>query len=126
MDRLLMINNVDLTEYVQESRYSVNSVNEYSKWTDANYVVHRNYKKTRVSGEIELVVYFGIEGKMTLGDLLSMIDSSTQNRITTIACYVMNTGEFKSIYCHLDVTVTNRLKADEAGFSIVELKFSEI
>lgn len=48
--QLLKIGNKDFTQFIKAPSYKVNRHDEYAEWTDANFITHRYFKRTRISG----------------------------------------------------------------------------
>ena len=71
---LLKIGTSDLTDYIDIQSYNVNNTEEYTEWTDANHVKHRDVLRTRLSGSINL----GFRSAAEVTSFLSVLSSNVQ------------------------------------------------
>lgn len=72
---LLRIGNTDLTDYIDIQSYNVNNTEEYTEWTDANHVKHRDVLRTRLSGSLKL----GFRSTAEVTSFLSVLSSNIQS-----------------------------------------------
>lgn len=71
---LFKVGNTDLTDYLDIQGYNVNKTEEFSEWTDANYVHHRNVVRTRLSGSFRL----GFKNTAEVTSFLNVLDTNVQ------------------------------------------------
>ena len=93
---------VDVTSAVQESTYSIDSVKNYTSWTDASFVEHRFALYSKVQGSFEMV--FIPDLTMSYSDFMSALASATSGGITTLSLTVNNLDEeLKEINCFVEI-----------------------
>lgn len=92
---LLIVNGVDLTDYINPSTYSVNALDQYESWMDGNLVEHRIYGRSRVAGTFDVFLY-GKDG-MDTDTFLSNWRQAVDNHILTATVFVQNLGYAKTI-----------------------------
>ena len=76
----IVVNNVDLTPYVVDGTYKVDSSDTYESWQDGNMREHRIVVRSKVSGSFQI----GCRGEMTLSAFLENWNAATNNKVVTI------------------------------------------
>ena len=54
---LFELNDADYTRKIRQGTYMVNSIEQFTEWTDANYKTHRHVFRSQISGSFTM--YFG-------------------------------------------------------------------
>lgn len=101
---LAKINDIDITEHISESSYSMNAEPQFESWQDGNYVEHRIKARERISGSFSVAVY-GRNG-MTAKSFIELVDEATSNNVTTMLVYVQNRAKFELIEAYVTITGT--------------------
>lgn len=115
----VIIGNTDLSQYVQEKSYKVDSVDDYSEWKDAGKHLHRMGYVSKVQGSFELVFLDGYNGHDGYGDFLNLIASNSQDKRLTIKVTVGNlNNQLKEIECYYDLK-TNSMRWTKNGSNVV-------
>ncbi len=115
----VIIGDTDVTKYVQEKSYKVDSVDEYNEWKDAGKHLHRSGYVARVQGSFELVFIDGYEGEDAYGDFLALIaENSTDKRLTMSVTVGNLNNELKQIVCYYDLQ-TNSMRWTKNGSNVV-------
>ena len=95
MVTLLVVNDTDLTEYINKKSYKVNSKNQYESWKDGNYVEHRIIVRNRVEGSFEIAVYG--HNDVDYAAFLDIWNSAVNNGVVTMGVWVQDQNRFKAI-----------------------------
>lgn len=105
------IGNTDFSAAVDVQNYSVDDVEVFESWTDANWVEHRNYVRTRLQGRILL----GYRNAADFAAAVSAIASAKTANGGYASCtlWVNNTGANDTGDCYLTIVGTG--KWDEAN-----------
>lgn len=115
----VIIGDTDVTKYVQEKSYKVDSVDEYNEWKDAGKHLHRSGYVARVQGSFELVFIDGYNGEDAYGDFLDLIaENSTDKRLTMSVTVGNLNNELKQIVCYYDLQ-TNSMRWTKNGSNVV-------
>jgi hypothetical protein len=115
----VIIGDTDVTKYVQEKSYKVDSVDDYNEWKDAGKHLHRGGYVSRVQGSFELVFIDGYEGEDAFGDFLALIaENSTDKRLTMSVTVGNLNNELKQIVCYYDLQ-TNSMRWTKNGSNVV-------
>ena len=115
----VIIGDTDVTKYVQEKSYKVDSVDDYNEWKDAGKHLHRGGYVSRVQGSFELVFIDGYEGEDSYGDFLALIaENSTDKRLTMSVTVGNLNNELKQIVCYYDLQ-TNSMRWTKNGSNVV-------
>jgi len=115
----VIIGDTDVTKYVQEKSYKVDSVDDYNEWKDAGKHLHRGGYVSRVQGSFELVFIDGYEGEDAYGDFLALIaENSTDKRLTMSVTVGNLNNELKQIVCYYDLQ-TNSMRWTKNGSNVV-------
>lgn len=72
---LLKIGGTDLTSYIDQQNYEVNSIDEFEEWMDANHVKHRHVIRTRLSGKFEI----GFKKAADVSTFLTLMGNNIQS-----------------------------------------------
>lgn len=124
MKVLLVVNDVDMTPYINEKSYKVNSKPQYESWQDGNFVEHRVIVRNRVEGSFEIAVY-GYQG-MDYQTFLDNWNAAVDNGVVTIGIYVMDQNKVKAIQAYYDFTGERHYeKLDGTFFDIVTVNITE-
>lgn len=104
---LIKIGNTDITKYVQESTYKLNSVDKYVSWEDALFRQHKRKVRSQIIGSFELV--FVTESDFA--DFVSLIHDNSASNTLIMTVYVSNTGETvtKHFFYKLSSSVSRRI-----------------
>lgn len=86
------IGNTDITPFVQESTYDVNSYDDYEEWKDGNRHIHREQMRTYVEGSFDLVFV----KQNDLKRFLDLVDENTTNDLLNVTLYVQNINKNKT------------------------------
>lgn len=81
---LASINSTDITKYINESSYVMNSEPVTSEWVDANYTTHRDEYRRKIKGSFDLTFIT----KSDYDDFIDLLHNATSGSITTITVYV--------------------------------------
>ena len=98
---LLKVNNVDFTSYVVQKSYAVQKNDEFSKWTDGNWNVHREVTRQRITGSFTMT--FTTEAEFDA--FKSALDTVKTNGYYPIQLYVNTTKTLESINAFVDYTI---------------------
>ena len=81
---LASINSTDITKYINETSYVMNSEPVTSEWVDANYTTHRDEYRRKIKGSFDLTFIT----KSDYDDFIDLLHNATSRSITTITVYV--------------------------------------
>lgn len=104
MVTLLVVNDKDMTPYINGDSYKVNSKDQYESWQDGNFVEHRVIVRKRIEGSFELFLY-GYNG-MTYQTFLQNWTAAENNGVVTMGVWVQDLNMFKAIQAYYDFTGT--------------------
>ena len=125
MQTQVVVNNTDITPYIVEGSYNVNSEDSYESWKDANMVEHRVVIAEKVSGSFQ-VVCSNRSNSITLANFLTLWNGAVQNKVVTIGCRVLNTNKFEALNCYFKITNTKHdLAADGSFIDVLEIEITE-
>lgn len=101
MNTLVIVNETDITPYIDWKSYKISSEEMYESWQDGNYVEHRIYTRSRMSGSFK-VWLCGING-MDTDAFMQLWNGATVNHVTTLAVYDQVSNSMKAItaYCEI-------------------------
>ena len=99
---LAIIDNVDISPYINTKTYSVNSEKIYTSFENANYVETRIPIRKKVIGSFELALY-GKNG-MDYATFLNNLNSAVDNDVLTIGLFVQNDNQFEAIEAYYKLT----------------------
>ena len=98
---LFKIGSTDLTAFEDREKHSVNKAEEFSNWTDGNWVDHQELVRTRVSGSVFLK-FKKIADFNTFNSLLT--SERNANGYYSVTVWVSNTQTSETINAFLTVS----------------------
>lgn len=121
----VIIGNTDVTQYVQQKTYDVNTEKKYITWTDSNYTEHRDAIYEKVVGSFQMVFIDGYEKDGAVvdgfGDFLELLEENTSQGVTTISLTVNNqNAELKTISCFVDIHADPMLYPNNGSNAVVK------
>jgi hypothetical protein len=119
----VIIGNTDLTRFVQEKSYKIESIDDFVEWKDAGKHLHRGGYSSKVQGSFEMVFFDGytVGGVVqdNFGDVLQLIEDNSNDKVLTIKLTVNNLNNMlKEIYCYCDIQ-TNSVRYTNNGSDVV-------
>ena len=109
MNALVVVNDTNITPYIDWDSYNIQPKEEYESWQDGNYVEHRIYTRSRLKGSFN-VWLCGMNG-MDTDTFMELWNGAVHNKIVTLGVY--------------DQTI-NHMRAIEAYYSITPSKHKEM
>lgn len=101
MNTLVVVNEVDITPYINWKTYDIKPQDEYEEWKDGNKVKHRIYSPSKIAGSFD--VWLCGWNNMDADAFIALINNATENHVTTMAVYDQTTNSMSAIeaYCKL-------------------------
>ena len=124
MNTLVVVNNTDITKYIDWNSYKMNNVAVYKSWEDGNNVEHRVYKRSKIQGSFR-VWLCGMDG-MDVDAFMALWNGATNNHITTLGVYDQISNSIKAInaYCELEPD-SHREMINGNYFDIIKIEVNE-
>lgn len=96
--KILGINNVDFSSYVNQRSWKVQKSNEYASWVDGNRISRRTIVRTRISGAFTLTFL----SATALSSFTTAVAAATAtDGYTTVKVYVNNENQLEEINAFL-------------------------
>lgn len=117
------IGTTDITPYINEKSYKMDSVPVENKWTDANYTEHVDEVRRRVVGSFDLAFKTDTE----YNNFITLLNGAKTGNLLRIKVYVgSDINALQDIYCYYKMTYKKRNEA-MSGYivTIVNLSLSE-
>lgn len=111
----LVVNNTNLTPYIVDGTYSINSADTYESWKDGNMVEHRVIITHKISGSFEIACSNRANG-ITLSDFLDLWNGIVDNGVAQIGVWVPNKGSFEAIDCYYEITNKEHILSGDGEF----------
>ena len=107
----VVVNNTDITNYILEGSYKMDSDDAYESWKDGNMREHRIIVAHKVKGEFQ-VVCSNRSNSITLQNFLTIWNGAVDNGVVTLGAYVLDTNSFELLEAYYDI---ENVKHDRAG-----------
>lgn len=121
----VVVNNTDITNYIVEGSYKMDSSDTYESWKDGNMREHRIIVSQKIKGEFQ-VVCSNRANSITLADFLALWDSAVVNGIVTIGVYVLDTDTFEAIEAYYEMENVKHDRAGDGSFiDVLEITITE-
>lgn len=114
---LVMIGITDLTKYIEDGSYDVDSEEIFKEWQDGNYVNHRDVFRERVKGSFNIICS---DKTISVSDLNTLISSNKTNGKVTMLLHVENKGELQAINCFCTTKAKHSPSADIVTVTVEE------
>ena len=124
MNTLVIVNGTDITQYIDWASYALASQDIFQSWTDGNFVEHRIYSRSRISGTFR--VWLCGKNGMNVDAFMTLWNGATHNHITTLGVYDNVANEIKAInaYCNI-VPESHREMVNGDYFDILTIEVTE-
>lgn len=118
----VVVNQTDVTRYIDKDTYKMNSEDVYQSWQNANFVEKRIPVRTKVSGEFDIRCGKGL----TLANFLSNWEAAVVNKVVTIGVFVQNRNDFELIEAFYSITGKEHVELDNgAVYDLLTVKIEE-
>ena len=107
----VVINGHDITNYIVEGTYKMDSEDSYVSWQDGNFLEHRIITGQKIKGKFQ-VICSNRTNSITLENFLNYWDQAVNNGVVTIGVYVLDTNTFEAIEAYYEI---ENVKHDRAG-----------
>lgn len=107
----VVINGHDITNYIVEGTYKMDSEDSYVSWQDGNFLEHRIITGQKIKGKFQ-VICSNRTNSITLEDFLNYWNQAVNNGVVTIGVYVLDTNTFEAIEAYYEI---ENVKHDRAG-----------
>lgn len=124
MNTLVIVNNTDITPYIDWASYALASQDIFQSWTDGNFVEHRIYSRARISGSFR--VWLCGKNGMDVDAFMELWNAATNNHITTLGVYdnVSNSIKVINAYCNI-IPQSHREMVNGNYFDILTIEVTE-
>ncbi len=121
----LVVANHDLTNYIVDGSYKIDTNDSYESWRDGNFREHRIVVASKVKGTVE-VLCSEHENTISLSDLLSYFESATVNKVVTLGVYVPNANQLEQIECYVSFKSSKHIKEPDGSFvDVIKIEIQE-
>ena len=121
---LAMVNNTDITEYINKKTYKMNAEKPYISWEDGNFREHRVYPRSKVEGSFEVALYG--KNNMLTQNFLDLWNGAVDNELVTMGVFVQNTNKFEMIEAYFEIDgKTHREMINGNYCDILTIKITE-
>ena len=107
----VVVNGHDITNYIVEGTYKMDSEDSYVSWQDGNFLEHRIITGQKIKGKFQ-VICSNRSNSITLEDFLNYWNQAVNNGVVTIGVYVLDTNMFEAIEAYYEI---ENVKHDRAG-----------
>lgn len=107
------INDVDISDKIQDSTYKVDSEDIVDTWVDASEKNHERIYRSRVKGSFELAFVSDGTG---VGHFWDLIEGASKGRVLKIKVFINNLCMTKEIECHFKLEGIKRVDLKNGYF----------
>lgn len=117
------IGDIDITPFINEKSYKMDSVPVENKWTDANYAEHVDEVRRRVTGSFDLAFITDEQ----YNEFITLLNNNKSGNLLTITVYVgSDINNLQTIYAYYKMTYKKRNEAMQGYIvTIVNMSISE-
>lgn len=117
--------NKDLTNYIIEGTYKMDSSDVYESWKDGYKIEHRIIVGKKINGSFQIVCS-NRANSITLHDFLQAWNYGVTNGVISLGVYVNNTDTFEAIEAYYTMENIKHDRAGDGSFiDVLEIKITE-
>ena len=121
----VVVNNTEITNYIVEGSYKMDSSDTYESWKDGNMREHRIIVAQKIVGSFQ-VVCSNRSNSITLADFLTLWNGAVNNGVVTLGVYVLDTDSFESIEAYYEIENVKHDRAGDGSFiDVLEITITE-
>lgn len=121
----VVVNNTNITNYIVEGSYHMDSSDTYESWKDGNMLEHRVIIAQKIKGKFQ-VVCSNRSNSITLTDFLTIWNGGVNNGVVTIGVYVLDKGVFEAIEAYYSIENVKHDRAGDGSFiDVLEITITE-
>lgn len=121
----VVVNNTDITNYIVEGSYQMDSNDIYESWKDGNMREHRIIVAHKVNGTFQ-VVCSNRNNSITLHDFLTLWNGAVDNGVVTLGVYILDTDSTEMIEAYYEIENVKHDRAGDGSFiDVLEIKITE-
>lgn len=102
MNSLIIVNNTDITPYIDWKTYQSAEEQMYESWRDGNYVEHRIYTRSRLKCSFK--VWLCGMNDMDTDAFMALWEGAVNNNVIMLAAYDQNANSMKLINAYYTIT----------------------
>ena len=121
----IIIGQTNISDYIIEGTYEMDSTDIYESWKDANYVEHRIITTSKINGSFD-VACCNKSGSIELSDFYNIFDDAATNGVITATVYVTNRGSVSAISAYYSLkNKEHTLLADGTFLDVITVELEE-
>lgn len=121
----VIVNNTDITGYIVEGSYKMNTHKTGPSWQDGNYLTHQKVVTEKIEGSFQ-VVCSNRANSITLSAFLTLWDGAVTDNYVTLGCTVLNKGAFEAVQAMYTIENVKHIKSgDGSMIDVLEIKITE-
>ena len=121
----VVVNNTEITNYIVEGSYKMDSSDTYESWKDGNMREHRIVIAQKIVGSFQ-VVCSNRANSITLANFLTLWNGAVNNGVVTLGVYVLDTNSFEAIEAYYEIENVKHDRAGDGSFiDVLEIHITE-
>lgn len=119
----IIVGTTDITDYIVDGTYEMDSEDQFESWKDGNYVEHRIIVSSKVKGSFNVVCS---NETIDLDDFRALFDDVADTGKVTMTVYVTNTGKMETISAYYAMKNADHIiRADGTYIDVVTVEITE-
>lgn len=98
----IVVGSTDLTPYIVDGSYAINSEDSYESWNDGNMNEHRIIICQKIRGSFDVLCAEN-QGGIALSTFLNIWNNAQNNGLITLGVYVPSINRFIACDCYYDI-----------------------
>lgn len=115
MQNHFTVANTNLTNYIVDGSYNVNSVDSYESWEDGNRLEHRVIITKKIEGSFDIGCS-NRSGGLTVARFLELWNSAVNNGVVTLGLFVPSLNQFKALNCYYTIKSKSHILSGDGSF----------
>ena len=121
----VIVNNTEITNYIIEGTYQMDSADTYESWKDGNMREHRIIVAHKVNGKFQ-VVCSNRSNSITVAAFLALWNGAVVNGVVTLGVQVLDTNSFEAIEAYYEIENVKHDRAGDGSFiDVLEITITE-
>lgn len=123
MQRHIIVNSTNITDYIVDGSYDININDAYESWQDGNMLEHRVIVAQKIVGSFDILCS---SETITLSDFITLWDAAVDEGVVTLSVYVPSLNSLEAINAYYKITSKSHIKkVDDSFIDVLTVEIKE-
>lgn len=123
MQRHIIVNSTNITDYIVDGSYDININDAYESWQDGNMLEHRVIVAQKIVGSFDILCS---DETITLSDFITLWDAAVDEGVVSLSVYVPSLNSLEAINAYYKITSKSHIKkVDDSFIDVLTVEIKE-